>query len=78
MDNERFYWVISYDDYGGFMALSDREVNVLDSDLSSDFILCKDRAGLNMILHWAAVDLIDELSERDPQTVAEFLGRIRT
>lgn len=50
---------------------------MLNSDLSRDFILCKDGDGLNMILHWAAVDLIDELSERDPQTVAEFLGRIR-
>lgn len=24
IDNERFYWVIPYDDYGVFMALSDR------------------------------------------------------
>lgn len=31
-----------------------------------------------MILHWAAEDLIEELAERDPQAMAEFLRRIET
>lgn len=42
IENELFYWVIPYDGYGGLMSLSDREVNVVDSSLSSDLILCKD------------------------------------
>ena len=42
---ERFYWVIPYESYGGFMVLSDREVNVVDSFLSSDLIICKEKWG---------------------------------
>ena len=75
--NERFYWVIPYDGYGGLMALSESEVNVLDSSLSSDLILCKDRDEGDMIVHWAAEDLIEELVERDPLAMAEFLERIK-
>lgn len=79
VDNERFYWVIPYDGYGGLMALSEREVDMVDSSLSNDFILCKDGDGDggDMILHWAAEDLIEELVERDPLAMAEFLGRIK-
>lgn len=77
IENERFYWVIPYDCYGGLMALSDREVNVVDSSLSSDLILCKDGGGGDMILHWAAEDLIEELVERDPLAMVEFLARIK-
>ncbi|MBI6910334.1 hypothetical protein [Pseudomonas palleroniana] len=77
IENERFYWVIPYDGYCGLMALSDREVNVVDSSLSSDLILCKDGGGRDMILHWAAEDLIEELVERDPLAMVEFLERIK-
>lgn len=77
IENERFYWVIPYDGYSGLMALSDREVNVVDSSLSSDLILCKDGGGGDMILHWAAADLIEELVERDPLAMVEFLERIK-
>ncbi|WP_256223159.1 MULTISPECIES: hypothetical protein [unclassified Pseudomonas] len=77
IENERFYWVIPYDGYGGLMALSDRDVDVLDSSLSSDLILCKDGGGGDMILHWAAEDLIEELVERDPLAMDEFLERIK-
>lgn len=77
IENERFYRVIPYDGYGGLMALSDREVNVVDSSLSSDLILCKDGGGGDMILHWAAEDLIEELVERDPLAMVEFLARIK-
>lgn len=59
------------------MVLSDREVNVVDSSLSSDLILCKDGGGGDMILHWAAEGLIEELVERDPRAMAEFLERIK-
>ena len=59
------------------MALSDREVNVVDSSLSSDLILCKDGGGGDMILHWAAEDLIEKLVERDPLAMVEFLERIK-
>lgn len=77
IENERFYWVIPYDGYSGLMALSDREVNVVDSSLSSDFIFCKDGAGGDMILHWAAEDLIEKLVECDPLAMVEFLERIK-
>jgi len=77
IENERFYWVVPYEGYGGLMALSDREVNVVDSALSSDLVLCKDGSGRDMILHWAAEDLIDQLVDRDPLAMIEFLGRIR-
>jgi hypothetical protein len=30
-----------------------------------------------MILHWAAADLIEELVERDPLAMVEFLERIK-
>ena len=73
---ERFYWVIPYEGYGGLMALSDREIDVVDPALSNELVLCKDGDGGDMILHWAAVDLIDELVERDPLAMIEFLGRI--
>ena len=76
--NERFYWVIPYEGYGGLMALSDREVNIVDSTLSGDLIICKAGDGGDMILHWAAEDLIEELAERDPQAMAEFMRRIET
>lgn len=59
------------------MALSDREINVVDSSLSNDLILCKDGAGGDMILHWAAEDLIEELVERDALAMVEFLERIK-
>jgi hypothetical protein len=45
--------------------------------LSSDLILCKDGGGGDMILHWAAEDLIEELVERDPLAMVEFLARIK-
>lgn len=77
IENELFYWVIPYDGYGGLMSLSDREVNVVDSSLSSNLILCKDGGGGDMILHWAAEDLIEELVERDPLAMVEFLERIK-
>nr|WP_243753588.1 hypothetical protein [Pseudomonas koreensis] len=77
IESERFYWVIPYDGYGGLMSLSDREVNVVDSSLSNDLILCKDGEGGDMILHWAAEDLIEELVERDPKAMAEFLERMK-
>jgi len=75
--SERFYWVIPYNGYGGLMALSDREVNVVDSSLSSDLIFCKDGDGGDIILHWAVEDLIEELVERDPVAMAEFLQRLK-
>ncbi|WP_240795655.1 hypothetical protein [Pseudomonas jessenii] len=78
IESQRFYWIIPYDGYGGLMALSDREVNVVDASLSSDLILCKDGEGGDMILHWAAEDLIEELVERDPQAMAEFLERMKS
>ncbi|MEA5674287.1 hypothetical protein VA602_23495 [Pseudomonas sp. MH2] len=59
------------------MALSDREVNVIDSSLSNDPILCKDGGGGDMILHWAAEDLLEKLVERDPLAMVEFLGSVR-
>ncbi|MFJ9992558.1 hypothetical protein ACIQSO_17660 [Pseudomonas putida] len=59
------------------MALSDREVNVIDSSLSNDPILCKDGGGGDMILHWAAEDLLEKLVERDPLAMVEFLERIK-
>ncbi|WP_342651540.1 hypothetical protein [Pseudomonas sp. REB1044] len=74
--NERFYWVIPYKGYSGLMALSDREVVMIDSSLSSEFILCKDGDGSDMILHWAAEDLIEELVGGDPLAMVEFLRRI--
>lgn len=74
-ENERFYWVTPYDGYGGLRTLSEREVDVVDSSLSSDLILCKD--GGDMILHWGAEDLIEELLERDPLAMVEFLERIK-
>jgi hypothetical protein len=73
---ERFYWVIPYEGYGGLMVLSDKEVTVIDSSLSSDLILCRDAEGKDMILHWAMEDLIEELSEHDPKAMIEFLRRI--
>lgn len=74
---ERYYWVIPYVGYGGLMSLRDRDVTVIDSSLSNDFILCKDGAGDDMILHWAAEDLICDLVERDPIAMAEFLRRLQ-
>ena len=38
-ENERFYWFIPYVGYGGLMSLSEKEVVVVDSFLSSDFML---------------------------------------
>lgn len=77
IENVRFYWVIPYDGYGGLMALSEKEINVIDSSLSSDLILCKDADGADMVLHWAAQDLIEDLVERDPLAMVEFLERIK-
>lgn len=78
VNNERFYWIIPYEGYGGLITLSDKDVNVVDSSLSSDLILCKDGGGEDMILHWAAEGLIDDLAERDPIAMAEFLRRLKS
>ncbi|MFY2949934.1 hypothetical protein ACOTH1_21925 [Achromobacter ruhlandii] len=78
INSERFYWVIPYEGYGGLMALGDKDVKIVDSSLSSDLILCKDGDGPDMILHWAAEGLIDDLAERDPIAMAEFLRRLKS
>lgn len=76
VDGERFYWVIPYEGYGGLMTLSHKEISVIDSSLSSDLFICKDAAGQDMIMHWAAEDIIDDLADRNPVAMADFLRRI--
>lgn len=75
-ENERFYWVIPYDGYGGLMSLSEKEVVVVDSFLSSYFMLCRDRDGGDIILHWAVEALIEKLVDRDPLAMVELLEHI--
>lgn len=76
VDGERFYWVVPYEGYGGLMSLSNKEVLVIDGSLSSDLFVCKNGAGQDMILHWAAEDIIDDLVDRNPIAMADFLGRL--
>lgn len=73
---ERYFWIIPYVGYGGFLSVSEKEVSVVDDVVPSDFVVCKDGEGKDMLIHWAAEDLLHGLVEHDPVAMDEFLMRL--
>lgn len=78
IDRERIYWVIPYEGYEGFITLSEKESTVIDPKFKDDFVLRKNDAGEDLLLHWAADknDLIYDLIEHDPEAMKEFKRRL--
>lgn len=77
IDDERIYWVIPYENYEGFITLSERESTVVDSQVNN-FFLRKNDANEDIFLHWAADkdNLIYDLIEHDPEAMKEFRRRL--
>ncbi|QOQ74331.1 hypothetical protein IMF22_23040 [Pseudomonas poae] len=76
IEGERFYWVIPYEGYGGLMSLSHKDISVIDGSLSNDLFFYKDGDGRDMILHWAAEDILDDLVDCNPVAMTDFMSRL--
>ena len=75
INGKRYYWVIPYEGYEGFLAVSEDNCIITDSFLSADMIICKGDDGRDTILHWAAHDLLEDLVDHDIGAMREFLKR---
>lgn len=77
-DGERVYWVIPYQGYEGFITVSERDCDLIDHKLSASFVLRKNDAGDDLLLHWAADkgDLIYGLLDHEPDAMREFMDRL--
>ena len=77
-DGVRVYFVIPYDGYDGFLALNEKETQVVDPRINDVFVLRKNDGGNDLFLHWAADkdDLIYDLVEHDTEAMKEFKRRL--
>ena len=78
VNNERIYWVIPYAGYEGFATLSECESTIIDPHIDEVFVMRKNDANKDLLLHWAADknDLIYDLIEHDPEAMKEFKRRL--
>lgn len=78
-DSVRVYFVIPAENYDGFLAINEKDSQLVDPILNG-FVLRKDDMGTDMFLHWAADkdDLIYDLIEHDPEAMKEFKRRLAT
>lgn len=74
--SNRYYWVIPYEGYGGFLSVNEKDARLIDSSFASTYLLCKDGDGADMILHWAAEDLLENLVDCEPSAMEEFQRRL--
>ncbi|TBW45983.1 hypothetical protein EZI54_23335 [Marinobacter halodurans] len=74
---ERIYWIVPYENYEGFITLSESESTVVDP-IIDNFVIRKNDAGEDLFLHWAADknDLIYSLVEHDPEAMKQFNQRL--
>ncbi|WP_420008338.1 hypothetical protein [Xanthomonas sacchari] len=72
---KKYYWIIPYEGYEGFSAVSEDECRVTDSFMSRDMVVYEYDDGSESILHWAAHDLLEDLVEHDARAMTEFLRR---
>lgn len=77
-EGKRLYFVIPYEGYEGFLAIDEKESEIVDPTLKDTFVLRKDDAGGDLFLHWAADkdNLIYDLIEHDPAAMTEFKKRL--
>lgn len=72
---KKYYWIIPYEGYQGFSAVSEDECRVTDSFMPRDMVVYEYDDGSESILHWAAHDLLEDLVEHDARAMTEFLRR---
>ncbi|MFL1493336.1 hypothetical protein [Pseudomonas antarctica] len=58
------------------MSLSHKNISVIDGSLSNDLFFYKGGDGRDMILHWAAEDIIDDLVDCNPVAMTDFMSRL--
>jgi hypothetical protein len=75
VNGKRYFWFIPYEGYTGFLAVSEDGCRITDAVLSSEMVICKGDDGRDVILHWAAHDLLEDLVDHDSRAMAEFLKR---
>ncbi len=75
VNGKKYYWIIPYKGYPGFLAVSEDDCRVIDSSMSRDMVAYEYDDGSESILHWAAHDLLEDLVEHDARAMTEFLRR---
>lgn len=74
----RLYFVVPYDGYNGFLVLNEKETQIIDPEIRDVFVIRKNDAGNDLLLHWAADkdNLIYDLIDHDPIAMEEFKRRL--
>lgn len=77
-DGERVFWVIPYKGYEGLITISEKDCELIDARLWDSFVLRKNDADDDLLLHWALDkdDLIYDVLEHDPIAMKEFMRRL--
>lgn len=75
---ERVFWVVPYDGYEGLVTVSEKNCELIDARFSASFLLRKNDANEDFLLHWALDedDLIYGVLEHDPAAMQEFVRRL--
>lgn len=77
-DGGRVFWVIPYKGYEGLVTVAEKDCELIDARLSGSFVLRKNDADEDLLLHWALdkEDLIYDVLEHDPAAMQEFMRRL--
>lgn len=77
-DGERVFWVIPYEDYEGLITVDGKDCELVDASLSGSFVLRKNDAGEDFLLHWSLDknDLIYDVFDHNPMAMQEFMRRL--
>ena len=77
-DGERVFWVIPYKGYEGLITVSEKDCELIDARLGNAFVLRKNDADEDLLLHWALDkdDLIYDVLEHDPVAMQDFIRRL--